>query len=285
MSDKAEVPASTQLAPMHERRPRWLNSEIDAHFETLQRLSIFGGTGYGYHGLNSQYGFYVDSKAEILHASKLADPGTEALFTSKLLEDMEAQYQRQLRILELGAGGGRFVVNALRRGHLAHGLSAHDYTKTTKIKPDTREILKGAYIIGDANNLDKIPELADEYDLIVSQYTFLHLTDPVGTLEQAVNRLAPSGLILVSELDIDSSDYYPSRRTTPDIKPNLIMAELARGGLETSGSLYPADAYPNRIKTLIARQGEEPRLLRFPIGFEGDCGNWHYTRLSEAQAA
>jgi ubiquinone/menaquinone biosynthesis C-methylase UbiE len=272
MANNREVLTPTQSPPMHERRPPWLRSAIDARFEWVR--SSDGRTGpkvYHWNGILDNYEFFF-----------AGDP--DLISTIELLDHMEERRSEPLRILDIGTGAGTFVLNCLRRGHFAHGISAHDY-RDTKFGHVTKQIPKSAYIIADANNLSAIPGIYNEYDLVVSHSAFVHFVDPLGTLEQAVNMLAPSGVAVTTAIDVGASGFYKARQTSPTVTPELIMSQLAESGLRTGGSVHSLCTDPNRIVTVFAQRSGDTEELRLPIGYEGEPNSWQYTYLANEQAA
>lgn len=260
-----------QSPPMHERRPLWLREAISAHFEQIQDPE--NNLGSGYYLLNGDHEDYT-----------FIFPGTVKFHSSELLKTMERKRQRQLRILDIGAGAGAFVLHSLESGHDAQGITAHNYLDT-KYKGITNQLPKSAYIIGDANNMDAIPDIGDEYDLIIGHSSFIHFADPLGTLEQAANKLAPQGMLVTTQIDIGYNGFYKYRNDASAVTPELILAQFDEAGFMTGGSVYPAVGEPETIETLMATRGDEIVPLRLPVGYEGEPTSWRYTWAIDIQAA
>jgi SAM-dependent methyltransferase len=183
------------------------------------------------------------------------------VLASGLAERLGTDASRPLRILDVGAGVGGFVLEQLRQGHVAHALSLHDYRMAVtrpELAAQARRVPDDAYIVGDAQGMHAIEQLACDYDLIVSRWTFPHLVDQLGTLEQVTERLAPHGIVAVANLHTDFG-YAPAL-------DGLGMIQTMRAaGFDTTGSIYTED--DPFVPLLIAQRGEDATALRFPVEF------------------
>jgi 2-polyprenyl-3-methyl-5-hydroxy-6-metoxy-1,4-benzoquinol methylase len=245
-----------ETLPMQSRRPAWLESEMAEHFEVL---SAGPPIAYAYNGEFPDY--YFDD----LDVS-----------ASGLVQKLEDERNRRLRVLDVGAAAGGFTLNCIERGHDAQAVSAHNYKNLSRFNTLTKGLDDAAYVIGDANRLADISELQGEYDLIVSRNTFQHLIDTVGTLEQAVNMLAPGGIMAVTGVDIEGSLFYHNRHAS-SVTPTVLVAGLLRAGFNTTGSNYTSDIYRNRFGTFYTqRKLKGSTDVRFAAGYAGRPLGWRY---------
>jgi 2-polyprenyl-3-methyl-5-hydroxy-6-metoxy-1,4-benzoquinol methylase len=250
-----ECLVGTDSPPMHSRRPAWLESELDTRFNTLQAGPP---KGYSFNGEPPDYEF--------------EDLGCSA---NGLVNKLEQERNRSLRILDIGAAAGGFVLNCLQAGHEAQALSAHDYRELSRFNTLTNQLPRSAYVLGDANRLSELTELEGDYDLIVSRSTFFHLADTVGTLEQAANMLAPGGIIVATGVDIEASLFYHDRAMSA-VTPTLLIAGLVRAGFKTSDSSYTSSHGRNRFATFAAQRQSEAADVRFAAGYSGRPDQWRY---------
>lgn len=254
----SQVEPSLEAAPppMHLRRPQWLTRDIQDRFTSLQAQAI---KDYTFNGDFPDYSF------DDLNCTAM-----------ELVEDLERQQGRQLRILDIGAGAGAFVLRCLQRGHQAQALSAHPYKESGRFNTLTEQLPDEAYIVGDANCLDEIPELMDGYDLVVSRNTFFHLSDTLGTLEQAANRVAVGGIMAITGIDIEDSHFYPYREMSM-VTAEHVLAGLAKGGFNTNRSVYDSShAVAHRIATLCAQRQVDNGEARLAVGYRGGPNGWSY---------
>lgn len=230
------------LPPLYMRRPPAVSEEIALE----ARMAAVPVTTYKYYGQGTDY--------------ELA-PG---FFASELVAQQTAKFDRPLRILDIGAGVGGFVLERLAEGHTAQGLSLHDYRKATH-RPELAEqadsVPDDAYVVGDAQNMHGLRQLRDDYDLVVSRWTFPHMIDQLGTLEQVADRLGPGGIVAVTRLATDFG-------YTPWIDAQEVIETLEKAGFDTNGSVFSDDDLV--IALLIAERGEDAGNVRFPVEFRTD---------------
>lgn len=175
---------------MHERRPQWLEDTLDQDEARARRAT----PPYTYQGVDNIYWF-------------MRENGSYATSSQMLREGPD------LRVLDIGAARGAFVLQAQRLGHTAHALSLHNYRRSEY--PMTQEIHADSYFVGNAERLDRVNGLLPEYDLIVSSKAFWLFTDPLGSLEQAYDRLAPNGRIAIETFPLAQSIFLSDRRGAP----------------------------------------------------------------------
>lgn len=239
---------------MSERRPDWLEDRIDRLAPIADECPI----GYNYVGDKSVYDFEV-----IFQGRTDSD---------KLIRDLRSDFGRSLRILDIGAGFAQAGAHWQKIGHDVNAISGHNYLDNFGVD-EGRRMLGGTYLVGDANRMDLIDGLMDEYDLIFSQWCFSHLVDPVGTLEQAVNRLAVGGVLAVSQLltvDYDSllRTDLPSRENDYTVQhPQFVELCLNGAGFDTRP---PNGMCAEKMDGLVvvAKRVEDVGPIRFPLRYE-----------------
>ncbi len=241
--------------PMHERRPEWLKEVIsldEAHAQEGFPPS------YRYNGESTDY--------------EASSVGLDGLYTgvswmSQFVKQMSAERGRPLRILDIGAGEATFVLKCIKKGHDAQGLSLHDYRKIPSCKSRTIDKLPhGAYLLGDANNLDQVTDLKNDFDLIFSRWAFAHFADPISALEQATNRLAADGVIGINNIMRTRSEDRLSAYSGP-IDTKAVTDTLQASGFDTEGSIDEYDP-SNRILFMPFRAiRKEIMPVRFPIEY------------------
>lgn len=244
---------------MHQRRPDWLSKRID----DAAKYPIGSVFPYEYDGTDADYA--------------MAGPTGDQLYVSSLLTS-----NRQLSILDIGAAHGGFVQRAQTMGHIAHALTLDDYRGKSHIADNLQE---GTYIVGDAERLSETDGLLESYDLVVSSKTFWWLTDPLGTLEQAVDKVAPNGKLIIDSLTWGRGGLYPNDRLNGKINYAHVSFELARAGFthiminendQSNGFDGYADIHAQR------RAGDFAKAA-FSIDYESSelvQGMWSYTPLS-----
>lgn len=225
--------------PLYQQRPPWLQHMIRDRFAAIINSK---GRPYGYNGDVPNYSFGLGLPTAIGIRDELASTG------------------RRLRVLDIGAGAGGFVVDCLQAGHDSQGISAHDYPKLGNYKKVTALLPEASYIVADAHTLTALPGLWPEYDLIVSHSTLMHFADPIGTLEQAANRVAANGILLATEIPMEVAEVYASRNNS-----STVIHGLEAAGFDTTGSrLQPSDG---SIDILVARRGSVVSPVYFPVTY------------------
>jgi len=197
--------------PMHRRRPAFLEADINReHAHTLK--FPMPPLGYRYEGGMSNY-MFLGPDGEHFPASQLLESGVP------------------LRILDIGTGQGAFVRRALEMGHIAHGLTMHDY-RGTRAAGIAESLPPESYIIGNVEKLADTDGLLDQYDIVMSSKTFWWLADPLGALEQAADRVAAGGLLLIDSLPIGDGLRSDEYRLESDVGSIAVKAELLRAGFD-----------------------------------------------------
>lgn len=242
--------------PMHERRPDWLEEVIAIDVTSAQEGIP---AGYRYNGDSTDY------EARCLGLDGLY---AGAFWMSQLVKQMSAERDDQpLRILDIGAGEAAFVLRCVKAGHKAQGLSIHDYGKVPRFQQRTlSKLTNGEYILGDANNLDQVEGLRDDYDLIMSWWGFPHFADPISALEQATNRLALGGVIGINTImrnrKRDNNSAY-----NPPVDPSIITDALQNSGFDTEGTTAVDDLTSRVLFSPFRAIRKSITPVRFPIQY------------------
>jgi 2-polyprenyl-3-methyl-5-hydroxy-6-metoxy-1,4-benzoquinol methylase len=244
--------------PMHLMRPQWLSADIEQRFNRLQSQGL---KDYSFNGETPDYTF------DELDCTAL-----------EVVDSLARQRSEPLRVLDIGAGAGGLVLQCLKMGHQAQGLSAHPYKEYTRFNTLTGQIPADAYIVGDAQRISEVPELMDAYDLIVSRHTFMHLADPLGTLEQAANRVRKGGILVILGVNIEGNHYYPQRELS-SVTAEHVLAGLASGGFRTNGSKYDdSDVIGRQINAVFAQREADDTEVRLAVSYLGGPNGWSYVR-------
>lgn len=239
---KAEQAGTALQTPMHERRPDWVRFKIARNYEKMRDTA---DPSYGSNGEKPDYQFFPRAVGNYMCASGL-------------IMEMEERLDRSLRILDIGAGAGRFVLAGLERGHEVQGVSAHDYRFYPRFDEITRHLPAEAYVVDDAHNLAQLPELGDDYDLIVSDLVFIHLVDPLSVLEQAANKLNSDGLLAVN--GIDNGTSYAGGTNAEQV-----IGAFWATGFDVGVSRYVP--YTIELQTVIADRNSSTQPLRLPVEY------------------
>ena len=253
-------PGDLEFVPMHRRRPAWLEGAIDKDYADARRLPL-PPLGYIFEGDDDDYEF--------------KDVDGERLLASQLLES-----ENQLRVLDIGAAQGAFVLRAQRLGHVAHALTLHDY-RGLRVGMTADRINPGSYLIGNAERLDEVEGLLDQYDLVVSRMTFSWLIDPLGALEQAANKVAPGGRLVINHVPIVKGLRPDNRRLNSTIDNIRIRDELVRAGFDQS-SIVSGEGL--RAIYAMRRQGIGNAAVQTAFAFGYDLpangAGWRYVPVT-----
>ena len=116
--------------------------------------------------------------------------------SSRQLITALCENKREIHLLDIGTGNGDLLININQQFSNVHaiGISAKDMREPTAI-PDEQ------YIVGNTEFLSDNPRINNKkFDCILSRNTFIHLTDPLGTLIQAYELLADDGILVIGDL-------------------------------------------------------------------------------------
>ena len=152
--------------------------------------SIYGG----------DYFVLSDTERGRAHVSNLKQ-STADRYLDILLSKHDSEALSKKTILEIGCGGGDFLLRAATRGLNVVGVEYSSFACTTareKLKDFSAEIIQG--------ELSKINTSvnSDRFDFIVFCDVLEHVRDPVEFLKIVRNLLAPEGLILCVVPSLDS---------------------------------------------------------------------------------
>jgi hypothetical protein len=241
--------------PMHERRPEWLEEAI-AIDVTYAQQGI--PSGYRYNGDDADY----DARSLGLYGLY-----TGVSWMSQFVKQIPTERERPLRILDIGAGEAAFVLRCIEKGHEAQGLSFHNYAKIPRYNSRTiSKLPPEAYLLGDANNLDQVEQLRDDFDLIISRWAFAHFADPISALEQATNRLGIGGVIGINNIMRKRSRDQHSAYAD-FIDPKTITDTLQESGFDTEGSIGINDPTNRILFNPFRAIRKELKPVRFPIEY------------------
>ena len=135
------------------------------------------------------------------------------------------------------------------------GISAGNFLESRFKRPNVR-LSPEEYVVGNVENLLALPQVKGrKFDAIVSQYTFMHLTDPLAALAQAYELLAPGGLLIV--------DHF----TANGVAPLDLHTALKDSGCDEL-EMYPVDPFTPRIELVKIKKGKGSDPLRLPFEYD-----------------
>ncbi len=174
-------------------RPKWLQIEIDATFKNLSEQKK---GGWNFNG-NSSYSFFGYSNG---------------LVASDFLYAMIKAYpkKKDFLVLDIGAGEGNFGHALFKKINndktlpddlsvIIVSISGEDYGDTVEEGDRaTHRMIGGFKIENLTESFKKIGiDPVGTFDLIVSDYCFMHLHDPVGTFKEAYDLLDKNGFMMM----------------------------------------------------------------------------------------
>lgn len=168
---------------LYNHRPDWLKTCIYEEFERISSEELI--KNYTFNGQGS-YEFLAPT-----------------VNSFALIRAKELELNRKLRILDVGAGAGFIILNALAEGHDAQGISAIDY-RDTELGKDLDDAV---YKVCDAHNLIEIPGLLTKFDVVLSRWTLRHLLDPLSVIEQMASLVGDGGVIAFDATNRREVDY------------------------------------------------------------------------------
>ena len=196
-------------------RPPEVQELIDESFKIrtlpLHELMFKGESdNYAYVGIERDYVFYGEAIIQTKYSiSKKSPILTKA---SKIAKEFAAK--EKFLVLDLGCGVGGFLQGLKERFSNVEvmGMTAADF-RPTRYNSEHLAISDKEYIVGNLENLIEHPAMqGKKFDLIVSNMTFRHLVDPLGTICQAYELLSENGILLVDTFQLNGisvDDQYP----------------------------------------------------------------------------
>jgi SAM-dependent methyltransferase len=240
--------------PMHRRRPECIEVAIDRDQAEARKFSA-PPIGYSFEGEEDDYRFI--------------GPDKQFFYASELLTADD-----QLRILDIGAGQGGFVLRAQQMGHIAHALTLHDY-RGVRSSMIADRVQPGSYIVGNAERLDEVDGLLDQYDIVVSSMALWWMADPLGALEQAADRVAPDGKLVADRLPLGYGLRRNDHRLQARIGNAEVKAELIRVGFSDTTLVNGG-----KLKNVYAQRsvGDTAAKAAFALGYElpASGAGWRY---------
>lgn len=121
------------------------------------------------------------------------------------------------RVLEVGCGSGAFTIGAARRGYQSLGLSwnAADVAKAQERAALCGVEGKAEFVVGDARELDRRPELVGQFETVICCEVIEHILDDLRLMKALHACVKPGGRLLMTA---PNRDYRAI--TAPDDGPH-----------------------------------------------------------------
>ncbi|XP_067103955.1 phosphoethanolamine methyltransferase isoform X1 [Osmerus mordax] len=168
------------------------------------------------------------------------------------------------RILELGAGIGRFTSHLLT---MADHVTAVDFMESfvKKNKQNNRHHSNGVFIQADVTKLD-FPK--NSFDLIFSNWLLMYLSDEElsSLTERMLGWLAPGGHLFFRESCFHQSgdckrDFNPTHYRTPTLYSHLMTSAQWEGSDGTEKQVYGFDIVVNKkVQTYIKMKNNQNQV-------------------------
>lgn len=182
-----------------------INRIINKHYDKVSsaghcEYSEMGKENY-YFPFWPLYTWLPDSKAYAIDAMKLLNLNSG-----------------EINVLDIGCGGGQFISAHDGENKHVYGISIDDKcVRKTSVSLVNNEIVTKKipkhekHFFGNAEQIYSITSISSRsYHFIFSRFTFMHLTDPLGTLQKAYALLADNGLLMVDMIILKGlSDPMP----------------------------------------------------------------------------
>jgi SAM-dependent methyltransferase len=199
---------------------------------------------------------------EALEDQEYEDTRKERALQMKRLLDRIARDKPAGRLLDVGAGSGILVEEAIARGYKASGVEPSEWLQKQACRHGLPVHLGTL----------PLPELEGPYEVVTLVDVLEHVTDPIALLEQSRRVLAPDGLLAIVTPDVGSLlarwlgwrwwhfrvahvGYFD--RSTLERALDRAGLELLRLGRPTW--YFGADYLTERVLAYL------PRWLRFPV--------------------
>ncbi len=142
----------------------------------------------------------------------------KALFVHRLLGG------RAGRVLDVGAGDGKFLKQARDLGHAVRGTTASERSQLAARTQFGVELVLSEDLAGHFEG--------ERFDAITYWHVFEHLRDPVAHARQWSRLLAPGGCLVIEVPNVESLGAQLSRRAWLGSDPVHHINMLTRAGLE-----------------------------------------------------
>ncbi|MBM3886598.1 class I SAM-dependent methyltransferase [Candidatus Dependentiae bacterium] len=135
----------------------------------------------------------------VSHYTNLEDPAYEAnrkergMQAKKIIEKIK-KYKRSGRLLDIGAGSGILVEQAIKLGFYAEGIEPSKWLQKKALEHNLPVKL----------GIFPNPEFTKNYDIITIIDVIEHVDDPVGLLKSVHEQLAREGIIVIVTPDVGS---------------------------------------------------------------------------------
>jgi len=114
----------------------------------------------------------------------------------RLVDEVADIYPEARSLLDVGAGTGLLVSEAIQRGLRADGVEPSRWGVDTAAKTNGVSLYCGTL----QENADRL----GHYDVVMLVDVVEHTTDPLGMIREAVERLSPGGVVVIVTPDIGS---------------------------------------------------------------------------------
>jgi SAM-dependent methyltransferase len=179
---------------------------------------------------------FSDRAAEderLVAQGRLFDP-----LTHRLLR--EAGLAPGMRVLDLGSGAGnvtRLVAELVGPRGAVVGVERDP--AAVELARRRTEAANIEFRVGDVQTLDGIE---DGFDAVVGRLVLMYLTDPVGALLRAAERVRPGGLICMHEADLAYEWTSPATPLWTEVREYFLTA-LEKAGIERRMGLSLSPAF------------------------------------------
>eukprot|EP00747_Dinoflagellata_sp_TGD_P192196 gnl/TRDRNA2_/TRDRNA2_56687_c0_seq1.p1 gnl/TRDRNA2_/TRDRNA2_56687_c0~~gnl/TRDRNA2_/TRDRNA2_56687_c0_seq1.p1 ORF type:complete len:333 (+),score=39.97 gnl/TRDRNA2_/TRDRNA2_56687_c0_seq1:84-1082(+) len=234
---KKLVEAPRPLGPgqgLWESRPTWLAERIDSSYAEISRPDFSG------------YEILASEEYALGHLA-----GSDLIATC--IADREADGRPPLRLLDIGAGEGRFLAATRRRWQCeAVGISAiaYDAALADSVGAELRLLNAECALASKAFRKD-LSTPGCLYDCIVSAETFRHFKDPLGTLCQFFVLLRPGGVLAIDRCNV----------------PGLASGQMLLDWWRRAGFEVHGDSCGERIAPLFLQKAHLNEVLRVPVRY------------------
>lgn|SRR3990167_691817 len=145
--------------------------------------------------------------------------GEPASFRLDLLDALHGKYSEQflneiqikdsVSILDIGCGVGNMSCWFAKKFPYAHVVGLDNSSAQldlAKKRANQKKLMNIRFCFGDLNQVDNQYE---QFDIIYSRYSLIHVNNPVETLKNLKNKLAPDGRFVLEEPTMSSAFCYP----------------------------------------------------------------------------